>query len=591
MMTTNESARDERAQRRAASAERATAAAAEAAKRQHTTAVTLVTGDGGTVMLATDEIRRASGDTPTATTIGQSGGGTSAGGDAAGSDSGQRTLRGSRGSDGDSHASGVQRGPGGGNAGTGADTPRGTDTSAEATISTPLTGSRGDAAGTGGDGGPGGAGTGRGPATPVTTTMSGAEPARPIIVREKAKSLKLTKFKGLDDAMPVTMWLKTVRAEVRRQAVTMGVECRDKQLYHEVASNLEGEAQRWFATVMESVPESEENINTLADMLRAKYMTQRTGPEVVDLLNARRQMRGERLVENEQQRGSDARARTSSTNVDEAVHMAVPHVGEYGEGYGVGLDSAMARWDEREAANGRGPLTASASVTASSSKEQSVLVGNFGSVVSGYGPMWGTTARPPRKARPKEVIPPLRSQGVGAAGDRWALDVAGPLPVTPDGNRYVLAAADYTTRYVVVAAVPNHTAKDIAKFILEKIVMVYGPMRELVMDGAPELNGAVIEALVKSLQAKQTTPVPYRPALLGLVERFHRSWKDLVALYVAEAQNDWDQWLLCAAYAYNGARHTSTGFSPNELMMGRRLRAPNELLRVSGVRQVGEFAE
>ncbi|KAJ8525454.1 hypothetical protein ON010_g15660 [Phytophthora cinnamomi] len=76
--------------------------------------------------------------------------------------------------------------------------------------------------------------------------------------------------------------------------------------------------------------------------------------------------------------------------------MAGPHVGEYGEGYGVGLDSAMARWDEREAAHGRGPFTATASVTASSSKEQSGLVGNFGSVVSGYGPMWGTTARPPR---------------------------------------------------------------------------------------------------------------------------------------------------------------------------------------------------
>ncbi|KAG6612575.1 RNA-dependent DNA polymerase [Phytophthora cinnamomi] len=101
-------------------------------------------------------------------------------------------------------------------------------------------------------------------------------------------------------------------------------------------------------------------------------------------------------------------------------------------------------------------------------------------------------------------------------------------------------------------------------------------------------NDAVVDVHMK---AKQTTPVPYRPVLLGLVERFHRSWKDVVALYVAEAQNDWDQWLLCAAYAYNGARHTSTGFSPNELMMGRRLRAPNELLRVSGVRQVGEFAE
>ncbi|KAE9083211.1 hypothetical protein PF007_g21991 [Phytophthora fragariae] len=196
-----------------------------------------------------------------------------------------------------------------------------------------------------------------------------------------------------------------------------------------------------------------------------------------------------------------------------------------------------------------------------------------------------------RKARAKEVIPPLRSQGVGDAGDRWALDVASPLPVTDKGNRYVVAAVDYATRYAVVAAVPSHRAPDIANFIVEKLVMVYGPMRELVMDGAPELNGAVVEALVNALQAKQLTPVPYRPALLGLVERFHRTWKDMVALFVSEAQSDWDRWLPCVAYACNGARHSGTGYSPNELMMGRRLRTPNELLRMSGVTQVGVFAD
>ncbi|GMF58802.1 unnamed protein product [Phytophthora fragariaefolia] len=47
-----------------------------------------------------------------------------------------------------------------------------------------------------------------------------------------------------------------------------------------------------------------------------------------------------------------------------------------------------------------------------------------------------------RKAKAKEVIPPLRSQGVGGPGDRWAIDVAGSLPVTPEGNRYVIAAVD-----------------------------------------------------------------------------------------------------------------------------------------------------
>ncbi|OWZ15169.1 hypothetical protein PHMEG_00011232 [Phytophthora megakarya] len=47
----------------------------------------------------------------------------------------------------------------------------------------------------------------------------------------------------------------------------------------------EGEAKRWFATIMETVAPAEENINMLAGMLRAKYLTQRTSQEVVDLLN------------------------------------------------------------------------------------------------------------------------------------------------------------------------------------------------------------------------------------------------------------------------------------------------------------------
>ncbi|OWY96951.1 protease, Reverse transcriptase, ribonuclease H, integrase, partial [Phytophthora megakarya] len=143
-----------------------------------------------------------------------------------------------------------------------------------------------------------------------------------------------------------------------------------------------------------------------------------------------------------------------------------------------------------------------------------------------------------RKTKAKEVIPPLRSQGVGAVGDRWAIDVAGPLPVTANGNSYVVAAVDYATRYAVVVTVADHTASAIAKFIMEKLVLIYGPMRELVMGGAPEFNGREVEELVSMLQARHVTPVPYRPALLGLVERFHRTWKDMVAIFVREAQND-----------------------------------------------------
>ncbi|EEY66814.1 uncharacterized protein PITG_17381 [Phytophthora infestans T30-4] len=126
--------------------------------------------------------------------------------------------------------------------------------------------------------------------------------------------------------------LKTVKAEVRWQAVTVGTKWRDDQLYHEVASHLDGESKRWFATVIKSVSPEEENIDPYAELLRAMYMTQHTDPEVVVRQEA---------DEGRGLGGGDARATAQARPLGEAVSLATPHVGDYGEGYGVG---SRRRW-------------------------------------------------------------------------------------------------------------------------------------------------------------------------------------------------------------------------------------------------------
>ncbi|KAG6610739.1 Gag-pol fusion protein [Phytophthora cinnamomi] len=78
----------------------------------------------------------------------------------------------------------------------------------------------------------------------------------------------------------------------------------------------------------------------------------------------------------------------------------------------------------------------------------------------------------------------------------------GPLPMSADGQHYVNAALEYVTRYAVSVTVKQHTAENVAEFLMKHVVLKFGPFRELLTDGAPELTGKVIEKLVILLQAQ-----------------------------------------------------------------------------------------
>ncbi|OWZ03810.1 LOW QUALITY PROTEIN: hypothetical protein PHMEG_00024395 [Phytophthora megakarya] len=160
----------------------------------------------------------------------------------------------------------------------------------------------------------------------------------------------------------------------------------------------------------------------------------------------------------------------------------------------------------------------------------------------------------------------------GDVGDRWTLDVAGPLPRAEGGERYVIAAVDSDDCGTACGQVLNEDA-----------VLKFGVFRELLTDGAPELTDNVIELLVTMLQAEQTNPVPYRPQMNLEILRF-----DVHAGGRARRLGVLGAF---AVYAYNSGRHSTVALSPNELMMGRKLRAPNDLLRSTSVTEAGELKQ
>ncbi|KAG3248990.1 hypothetical protein PI124_g6339 [Phytophthora idaei] len=199
----------------------------------------------------------------------------------------------------------------------------------------------------------------------------------------------------------------------------MGVQCRDDQPYHEVASYLEGEAKRWFETVIESVSPEEENINTSAGIPRKKYMKQRSGPESLREISERGEI-GDVWQVNAFLKGMSSPMGATHVRghlprtLDEALNVAIPQVGEYGEGYGVGMGAVITAWDTRETTRRVCEEGAEAVGNGKESVEQSVDLDNRNLV----------------KAEVAELVVAHLSVWVACGEDGYTNDAGNEAPVT-----------------------------------------------------------------------------------------------------------------------------------------------------------------
>ena len=58
--------------------------------------------------------------------------------------------------------------------------------------------------------------------------------------------------------------------------------------------------------------------------------------------------------------------------------------------------------------------------------------------------------------------------------NRIATDILGELPITKNGNRYILVVSDYFTKWTEAFPVPNMESKTVAKIIVEQVVARFG---------------------------------------------------------------------------------------------------------------------
>jgi hypothetical protein len=73
----------------------------------------------------------------------------------------------------------------------------------------------------------------------------------------------------------------------------------------------------------------------------------------------------------------------------------------------------------------------------------------------------------------------MHPYNVGAPFERMVIDVAGPFLLGDQGNRYLLIAMDYFTKWPEAYAIPNKEVSTIAKALVRNFLCRFGIPREL----------------------------------------------------------------------------------------------------------------
>ena len=183
--------------------------------------------------------------------------------------------------------------------------------------------------------------------------------------------------------------------------------------------------------------------------------------------------------------------------------------------------------------------------------------------------------RPPSLLQP--IAPPDQP------GSFWAIDVAGPLPRTKTGKRYIIIAVDLLTKLIVAEAVQNYSATATARFILEKIVCVHGPPMSLLSDRGGNFLSKQVGNLLSAIGTKRKITSGYAPSTNGLCERTIGSVKQALRTFLENSnQETWDEYLPPLVYALNTAYKPAVKTTPFELTYAR---IPRPIGAISGHRQ------
>ncbi|GJX40809.1 reverse transcriptase domain-containing protein [Tanacetum coccineum] len=132
--------------------------------------------------------------------------------------------------------------------------------------------------------------------------------------------------------------------------------------------------------------------------------------------------------------------------------------------------------------------------------------------------------------------------------DVWGIDFMGPFP-SSRGNKYILVAVDYLSKWVEAKALPTNDARVVVKF-LKSLFARFGTPRAIISDRGTHFCNDKFAKVMSKYGVTHRLATAYHPQMSGQVEVSNRGLKRILERTVGENRASWSDKLEDALWAF-----------------------------------------
>ncbi|KMQ89606.1 retrotransposon ty3-gypsy subclass, partial [Lasius niger] len=152
-------------------------------------------------------------------------------------------------------------------------------------------------------------------------------------------------------------------------------------------------------------------------------------------------------------------------------------------------------------------------------------------------------------------------------GDTISIDLFGPLPQTPRGNKYILVTMDQFSKLTNLFPIKNQKLETIMDTLQLEYFGRIGIPNEILTDNGGQFITNRWREFAAEIGFSVRKTSPYNPQS-NPVERVMREIGRVIRVYAHDRQTQWDRIIDRTERTINATAHKSTGFVPVELHTG-----------------------